>query len=155
MFKDCKCLEDVKKRFRELAKKLHPDNGGSAEAFKAMKQEYEAAYNRYRNTHRSSEGEYYEKETKQTAQEWADIIERIINIKEIQIEICGTWVWVTGDTKAHKEEIKAAGYRWAQNKQAWYWHDGSYKKWHGKKKFSMDDIRAKYGSQKVKEKEEV
>ena len=51
MFRDCNCLEDVKARFREYAKKLHPDNGGDVQAFQRMKAEYEQAFNRWKNTH--------------------------------------------------------------------------------------------------------
>ena len=31
------------------------------------------------------------------------------NIAGINVELCGLWVWLTGETKAHREEIKAIG----------------------------------------------
>lgn len=152
MFKNCTCIEDVKRTFRELAKKLHPDNGGDVAQFQKMKIEYEKAFNRFKNIHKAANGEYYKKETKEAAADFADVIEKVINLDGINIEVCGSWVWVTGKkTKEHKEAIKAAGYHWSQNKKAWYYHEGVYKKWHGKKQFSMAEIRAKYGSQNVKE----
>ena len=154
MFRDCKCIEDVKKLFRELAKKLHPDNGGDVKAFQKMKLEYEQAFNRFKNIHRNHEGGYYEKETTETAQEFADIIEKVINLDGIAVEICGDWVWITGHkTKDHKEIFKRCGFRWSQNKQAWYYHEGTYRRWHGRKSYTMDDIRTVYGSRKVKEEE--
>jgi hypothetical protein len=62
----------------------------------------------------------------------------------LEVELCGLWVWVTGDTKPHKEELKAAGFKWSPNKTAWYYP--------GVPSFNrtprtMDDIRSMYGSQ--------
>ena len=30
-------------------------------------------------------------------------------------------VWVSGDTKPHREELKAAGAKWSGKRKAWYW----------------------------------
>jgi hypothetical protein len=75
----------------------------------------------------------------------------------LEVELCGLWVWVSGDTKSHKEELKAAGFKWSPNKSAWYYP--------GVPSFnrtprSMEDIRSMYGSQVFtrqpeEEKEEV
>lgn len=39
-FKKCKSKEDAEKRYRELAKKLHPDVGGTDEDFKNLNFQY-------------------------------------------------------------------------------------------------------------------
>ena len=31
----------------------------------------------------------------------------------LEIEICGLWMWVGGETKKHKDALKDAGYKWA------------------------------------------
>lgn len=42
-FKDCKNESELKRRYRQLCKKLHPDNpGGNAESFRSMQLEYES-----------------------------------------------------------------------------------------------------------------
>ena len=41
-FKDCKTQEDVKRIYRELAKKLHPDHGGSDELMRELTKQYES-----------------------------------------------------------------------------------------------------------------
>lgn len=33
----------------------------------------------------------------------------------------GCCIWIAGDTKPHREELKAFGFRWAPKKSAWYW----------------------------------
>ncbi len=40
-FYDCKTQQEAKSKYKELAKKLHPDKGGSAQDFKDMQAEYD------------------------------------------------------------------------------------------------------------------
>ena len=62
-------------------------------------------------------------------------------------ELCGSWVWCSGETKKHKEALKGAGFHWSQNKKKWYWHhEEPGRKWR-RGNTSMADIRRKYGSQ--------
>lgn len=152
-FKDCATCEEVKARFKELAKKLHPDNGGDAEAFKAMMQEYTVAYERYKNVHKSAEGKTYEKQTTQTAQEFADIITKIINCDGIVIEIIGSWVWVSGNTYPHRVTLHNAGFTWSKSKRAWY---NAGEPLQGKRRghYSMNGLRNLWGSEVVEATEE-
>ena len=49
-----------------------------------------------------------------------ETLEKIIFIPKIFIEICGSWLWVTGETKPVKTILSQAGLYWAANKKAWY-----------------------------------
>ena len=95
-FKNCKTIEDVKETYRKLAKKLHPDCGGNAEEFKKMSAEYTTAYNRFKNVHRSQAADHTEKTEyrEYTAEEFADIINKVIHLDGVEIEIVGTWTLV-------------------------------------------------------------
>ena len=68
---------------------------------------------------------------------------------DLKVELCGSWVWVTGDTLKHKEMLKQRGLFWASSKQAWYFK-GSPSRNRGKK-FTMDEIRNFHGSQYVED----
>lgn len=154
-FNGCRTIEDVKKVFKELAKALHPDNGGDAEAFKAMMQEYQAAFNRYKNTHTNAAGETYtsDKETTETPEQFAEIINKIIFMDGVKIEIIGSWVWLSGNTMIYKDEIKAAGFWWSKSKKAWYYTG---EKEHHKRRghYSMNGLRDKWGSVEVEREEQ-
>ena len=61
------------------------------------------------------------------------------------IELCGSWIWISGSSYQYKDELKEIGFKWASQKKQWYWHSEAYRK-KGKKPLSMDDIRSYYGS---------
>lgn len=42
-FENLETMEEVKKQYRKLAMKFHPDKGGDEEIFKAINNEYEEA----------------------------------------------------------------------------------------------------------------
>lgn len=152
-FTNCKTAEELKKEYRQLAKQLHPDLGGDTEEFKVMQNEYEIMWERLKNVHTNSEGETYTKETAETPQEFINIINVLISYLDISIEICGSWLWITGNTKAHKDILKQLKFRWANKKQAWYYHTEPYRK-KSKRELSLDEIRELFGSQQYKAKEE-
>ena len=148
-FKNCKTIEDVKKTFKELAKKLHPDNGGNAESFKSMMSEYKEAFNRYKNVHQSQDGETYKKETSETPEQFAAAINAVINFDAIEIEIVGSWIWLNGNTYAYRDQIKAAGYFWSSKHKKWY-YNGDDKKSKKHSKHSFSDIENIYGAEIIK-----
>lgn len=80
--------------------------------------------------------------------EFIAVIAKLLSIPGIIIELCGSWVWVSGETREHKDEIKAAGCFWAKKKGMWYWRCAK-DAHHGKSHASMAGIRRKYGSERI------
>ena len=152
-FTNCKTAEELKKEYRKLAKQLHPDLGGDTEEFKIMQNEYEIMWERLKNIHTNSNGETYTKETTETPQEFINIINVLTSLTDIYIEICGSWLWITGNTKVHKEVLKNLKFRYAHKKQAWYYHTEPYRK-KSKRELTLDEIRDMFGSQQYKTKAE-
>lgn len=135
--------EIIKVAYRRACMKFHPDRGGSDEMMKAINQAYEVLEGFTGNIESSGEEGYPEALN--------DAINKIRHLDGIIIEICGAWVWVTGNTKQHKDALgkSGAGFFWASKKQAWYFRPDDWKS-SGKGSFSLDEIRAKHGSQEVK-----
>ena len=144
-FTQCKNLEELKKEFRRLAMIHHPDRGGDVETMKIINLEYEQKHEELKHAWNSTHGE--DQQCTEAPEEFREILEKLLKLDGLEIELCGCWLWIGGNTREHKEELKAAGCRWSNNKKMWYWHhveEGS--KWHRGKR-TMSEIRTKYGSQ--------
>lgn len=55
-FKNVKSFEDLKKQFKDLLKKHHPDNGGDAEIMKAVNVEYDSLFPIWKNRKEAESG---------------------------------------------------------------------------------------------------
>ena len=150
-FNNIKSIEELKKQYKNLAIKHHPDRGGDLKNMQAINVEYDILFKKLKDIHQTSDGQTYEKETKETPEEFRNIINKIISIDDIMIEIIGSWVWVTGNTFPHKETLKNLKFRYSKSKKAWYFHDDGYTKI-GKKTFTLDEIRSLYGSEVINSK---
>lgn len=144
-FTNIETLEDLKRQYKTLALKNHPDRGGDVEVMKLINAEYDALFARVKDTHKNREGKVYTKENKETPAEFKDIIDKLIRMEGLEIEIIGCFIWVSGETKPHKDSLKAMGFKWHSVKKMWYKSPEGYRR-HGKKQYSIDEIRDMYGS---------
>ena len=145
-FKNIKTLEELRKEYKRLVKENHPDNGGSVEAIKTINVEYEQLFKVLKNSDTKENKKKYNMEEDEMLR---NVINNIINLN-IDIEICGSWIWVSGNTYVCKAELKQNGFRWASKKKMWYWHNPE-EETRSYGKTTMEDIRTKYGSQVIKE----
>ena len=155
-FTNVNCIEQLKKQYKTLCKKYHPDlnkDTDTNDIMKAINAEYEKLFAQYKDIHETADGETYtarESTTEQSA-DFINIINSIINFN-IDIEIIGSWVWCFNSYE-YREQLKALGFKYAAKRKAWVWHSGEYKA--RKSKMPLDAIREKYGSDKIKDKEEL
>lgn len=149
-FNNPQTLEDLKKQYKKLVFANHPDRGGRVEDMQEINAQYDALFHRLKNVHKSASGETYtaKEETKETPEQFRNIIEKLIHLDGIDIEICGAWIWITGNTYANRETFKSLNFKYSKNKNAWYWHEEGYRK-HSRKTFSLDEIRDLWGSERV------
>ena len=155
-FNHCTTLEEVKATFHQLAKELHPDNAatGNAAAFRQMYTEYQEAFNRLKNTHKNNEGKTYTKETNETPEQFADLIRTLTKFNGCIVELIGSWIWVSGNTKEYKDELKKLNFKWSKNKAAWFFHEGEYHKRNGKV-YNMEDLRNMWESKQYENQQKV
>lgn len=144
-FESVHTLDDLKKVYRHLAMMHHPDCGGNVETMKAINAEHDALFERLKTGYNAVADEYHQ--TTETAEEFREVITTLLKLVGLEIELCGSWLWIGGNTREHKEQLKAAGCRWSKNKTKWYWrHEEEGRKWYKGRK-TMEEIRTKYGSQ--------
>lgn len=144
-FTNCHNLAELKAEYRRLALANHPDRGGDTATMQAINAEYDrlAAILPAVNL----DGDEYEPAHREQPSAFRDAVMAAINLYGVNLEVCGSWIWATGDTRSHVDTLKAAGYKFSAGKKAWYWNGNSHKRrGHG---WSMDDIRSRYGSERV------
>lgn len=135
-------IEEAKAMYRNLAKLNHPDKGGDLETMKQINVEYDFVCSKILKGENLSDADF--NDAWSNSQLFKEKIDAIINLNAIQIEICGLWMFVTGDTKTHKEIFKANKFIWCKNKIAWAWRPESAAG--GRGKLNLEQIRTKYGS---------
>ena len=158
-FKNPQTLEELRKQYRDLLKKFHPDNkNGSEEITKAINAEYEQLFKVLKNRHESKGTDRTDSGSKKSYEDmkWnfeedeklRDILNKVIHFEAITIEIIGLFIWISGNTYPYKKELKELGFKWASQKKNWYWHSEAYKK-RSHRSLSMNEIRDYYGSTEV------
>ena len=145
-FKGIFGLDNLRKFYIGLALKFHPDRGGSVETMQAINAEYEFLITSGLQNDSAAGGKNYA-DSVAIDKALQDKIQAIIHLAGIEIEVCGLWIWVSGETRQYKEYLKAQGFWYAPKKQQWY-YAGVKVYTHGRTS-SMNAIRMKYGSTKV------
>ena len=152
-----KSLEELKKAYRTLAMRNHPDiKGGSVQAMQEINNEYDELFEVLKDRHKTATGTKYTStvKTTETPEQFKEIINKIIGLDGIDIEIIGSWIWVTGNTYPCKEVLKSLNFKWGSAKKAWYWHNDDYKK-RSKKHFDLDELRNMYDTTAVEKRPQL
>ena len=146
-FKNPQTLEELKKQYRELAMKHHPDKGGETTTMQAIKNEYDELFENLKNIHKTKDGETYtaKQSTHETPEHFKNIIDELMKMEDVTIEIIGCFIWLTGNTKIYREKLKELKFQWHSKKIAWYLKPEDYKK-RSRKDYDLDEIRTMYGT---------
>jgi hypothetical protein len=137
-FTGIKDYEAAKSLYKKLCFENHPDKGGNVETMQQINAEWEKLVK-----------EGFEVECELTIK-----LNFAIDLN-LEVELCGTWIWVGGDTRPAKDKLKEAGFFWAPKKKLWYWREESGKKRWNKSTKSIEEIRDTYGSKKYKKERRV
>lgn len=138
--------EIVKQSFHRAALKYHPDrNPAGTEMMKLVNEAKEALKTAtYPIEYKNESGYDYGAEINEA-------LNKIISLIDLKVEVCGSWVWVSGNTKEHWPLLKEAGFLFSPPKKMVYFRpEYSKRRRHKKDGLSMDEIRSKYGSDNIK-----
>ena len=151
-FAQCNTLEEVKALYRQLAKEHHPDKGGNLETMQTINNQYSRVINTIAKGGKFTEAEAEAEILK--AEAYQEAVNKVINLEGINIELVGSWLWITGNTKPHAATLKTepARFVWAKKKtdfSAWFFRTEEHKTSNRGQKMDLDQIRHKYGSHKI------
>lgn len=138
----------IKAAYKKSCLKYHPDrNPAGAEMMQAINEAWATLKDLNSATVDREEEQHH---NQNYGDKLSAALVAVVNLNGVEIEVCGSWIWLTGNTKQHKDEIKAAGYFWAKKKASWYFRPADQKRKRGGKTWSMDKIRSEHGCTKVR-----
>ncbi|NNH97779.1 J domain-containing protein [Pasteurella multocida] len=135
--------DEITKAYKKMAIKYHPDrNPAGAEVMKAINTAYEFLKSLNSDTieHTDSQNAY------DFSIELSSVIEAVQQMLGVTLEICGNWIWLSGNTKEYKDALKELGFKWAPKKKMWYYRPEEHRSRKHSRTWDMDEIREKFGS---------
>lgn len=151
-FSGCATVDDIKRRYRDLAKQYHPDRNPATrdecnDIMIAINAEYERLI---KLTYRNEAGDKYSAAAEAAHLDIAAVLDDLVNMSGVDIEVCGTWIWIGGLTLPHKDRLAALGFRWSRGKSKWYRAVEGFTSGKRRGFYNMDQIRKKHGTVSVK-----
>jgi len=147
-FGENETIDSLKKQYWKLARQYHPDfnQGKTNQEMKEINNEYEEAL---KNLGKEKGKDY------RVDEDYITIVDETLklNMENVEVEICGWFIYLWGNTKVYKDQLKELGYRWNAKKICWYWKPAWYRK-RGKESWDMDRIRNTWGSETVKQEQQ-
>ena len=139
-FNNVNTIEELKKEYKRLTKKFHPDLNRDTDTTKIMVE----VNNEYEQLFKTLENETTKKAGHSVNDNYRDIINNLMKHEGIVIDLVGTWLWISGNTFNVKEELKELGFKWSKSNKKWYLGEVSGKR---KKAISWQDKINKYGQE--------
>ena len=129
---------DTKLAYRRACAQFHPDrNPAGLEMMKIINAAYDVLRDYTGSSEQTAENHF--------ADELSDAINAVVNLDGVIVEVCGTWIWLSGETYQHRAIIKDAGYKFASKKKMWYFGEHSA----GRGAAPIEQIRTTYGSKTI------
>lgn len=150
-FNGCKSLNELKKLYKELARKNHPDFGGNVEVMQKINAEYDEMIKYFAKFGSKTEKE---KAQREVPEKFRKIIESLLKMPYIQVEIVGGWIWLSGNVALYLRKIQAMGFKYSTKQKRYYLADGMTENRRASR-WSMERIREEYGSEILESTEQI
>ena len=114
-FDNCKTLADLLKTLKSVAV-MFPVPGGAYQILVQSKNDFLAALQDpkfgFDQLPEWVQQDYFD---------FPEILDQLVRLKELDLEMIGSWLWVSGYTWKYKDQLKELGLQFAPDKKLWYW----------------------------------
>lgn len=151
LFTAVKDRKSLKSLYRKLSFENHPDRGGEVENMQAINSLYEEFFYKLKDI--DANGNESEEQTEfETSEFFANIISELVKLQGIKIELVGSWLWLSGNTFFHKDQLKSLFCFWSKSKKLWYWN-GDEEKRNIRTHSKSEDLKNRFGCVDIKAEE--
>lgn len=107
----CRSLSELKAVYRRLVMEFHPDRGGDVRAMQEINVAHDAAFNRLKDRQNEAARQpgATVRETTETPEEFRAVVDALLKIDGIEIELCGSWLWISATRTATGRNLKPPG----------------------------------------------
>jgi hypothetical protein len=77
--------------------------------------------------------------------DFPEVLDQLIRLNGLDLEMIGSWLWVSGYTWKYKDQLKELGLNFAPDKRLWYWRPSDERSGNAHP-IPIDLIREKYGT---------
>jgi len=147
-FENCFMVEQVKKLYRELALKLHPDKGGNDVDFRVLNEQYLrklASFDGQKSYDAETKKAYTYRYNKEVEEEILMKVSQLMKFNGVDVMLIGSWLWIEGETKPCKDELKKLGCLWHSKRFMWYWRQSDQKHYGKHSVCGLEHLAEKYG----------
>ena len=138
-FNECKSLDEVKAEYKRYVQRLLPREGHAGDPNELVHVE-----NEYYEISQRPKAQEMDEEVREEYLAYPSLVKKLV-VKGLNLEMCGSWLWVSGNTIEHKEELKELGLRYSPNKKMWYYRPKWYRSTNSTP-VDMEFIRKKWGT---------
>jgi hypothetical protein len=140
----------IKDAYRHACATYHPDrNPAGLEMMKSVNAAYDVLRDYSGVIDEPDKGGNY-------AAQLYSALQIAVTLTGVSIEVCGAWVWLSGNTLVHCDTLRKSketlpdnnGFRWAPKKKMWYYRPQDWRSF-SRGSWSMDEIRDEYGANTV------
>ncbi len=133
VFNDCKDLTEVFCEYYRNAIKFDPNlPDGDAEQLSYFKKDLTAYI---------AEVDFSEQpKAKEELEAFPELLTELIRMEGVEMELIGSWIWLTGQTYLHKDSLKDLKLKYEPSKKAWYYRP-SWSRSKNQNPLSMEQIR--------------
>lgn len=140
--------KEIKKAYKAASFKYHPDrNEAGEEIMKAINLAYDYLSS-LGDPVSMPDGHF----SYDFAEELSGVLSKLMAIPGLEIEVCGNWIWISGDTRPHAKTLgkDGIGCFYASAKKMWYYRPAEYKATKRSASLDMEKIRSLHGSMSMK-----
>jgi hypothetical protein len=125
-FMNIKNVNNIKSTYKKLCFIHHPDIGGNDEDMKQLNSFYHSALKLCDGQiSKDDKGkEYRYTYTNDVEQHIMDMLHALLQLKMegVRILLVGKWLWIEGETKKYRQDLKNLGCRWHNKRLMWFWY---------------------------------